>query len=208
MEALLRDLIQQTSSTQSKLMLRRTETIVEKLVTNWMSVCLYGFLRVSCSCFSVFAVLWNVKENFSRPSLACVRGLLKALAASFFQKNLVLVRFLTQIVMSSAALCVWHHHRCLFKQLSSWFWFCAGKRRPALVPDGERSHTADSKGAGGLCNRESSVHAQRGLAAVPGAGLLLPGTSAHTLFKPYSVLHTWASKSNQEVSLSLHNWDK
>lgn len=57
MEALLRDLIQQTSSTQSKLLLRRTETIVEKLVTNWMSVCLYGFLRVGCSCVSVFAVL-------------------------------------------------------------------------------------------------------------------------------------------------------
>lgn len=108
-------------------------------------------------------------------------------------------RLLTQIVMSSAVLCVWRHHRRLFKQLSSCFWFCAGKRRPALVPDGERSHAADGEGAGGLCHRESSVHAQRGLAAVPGPWLQLPGTSAHTLFTPCSILHTWAS---------LHNWNK
>lgn len=86
----------------------------------------------------------------------------------------------------------------LFKQLSSFFWFCAGKRRPALVPDGERSHTADGEGTGGLCNRESSVHAQRGLAAVPGSRLQLSGTSAHTLFTPYSILHAWAS---------LHSWN-
>lgn len=25
----------------------RTETVVEKLLTNWMSICLYAFLRVS-----------------------------------------------------------------------------------------------------------------------------------------------------------------
>lgn len=25
----------------------RTETVVEKLLTNWMSICLYTFLRVS-----------------------------------------------------------------------------------------------------------------------------------------------------------------
>lgn len=49
MEALLRDLIQQNSGAQPKLLLRRTESIVEKLLTNWMSICLYGFLRVSRS---------------------------------------------------------------------------------------------------------------------------------------------------------------
>ncbi|XP_074553927.1 plexin-C1 [Halichoeres trimaculatus] len=45
MEALLMDLMQQNSNTQPKLLLRRTESIVEKLLTNWMSICLYGFLR-------------------------------------------------------------------------------------------------------------------------------------------------------------------
>lgn len=47
MEALLKDLMQQNRSAQPKLLLRRTEFTVEKLLTNWMSICLYGFLRVS-----------------------------------------------------------------------------------------------------------------------------------------------------------------
>ncbi|XP_019947930.2 plexin-C1 [Paralichthys olivaceus] len=45
MEVLLKDLMQQNSNTQPKLLLRRTESTVEKLLTNWMSICLYGFLR-------------------------------------------------------------------------------------------------------------------------------------------------------------------
>lgn len=49
MEALLKDLMQQNSGAQPKLLLRRTEFTVEKLLTNWMSICLYGFLRVSSS---------------------------------------------------------------------------------------------------------------------------------------------------------------
>lgn len=48
MEALLKDLMQ-SSTAQPKLLLRRTEFTVEKLLTNWMSICLYGFLRVSSS---------------------------------------------------------------------------------------------------------------------------------------------------------------
>lgn len=48
MEALLKDLMQ-NSNAQPKLLLRRTEFTVEKLLTNWMSICLYGFLRVSSS---------------------------------------------------------------------------------------------------------------------------------------------------------------
>lgn len=47
MEDLLRAaMLQQTGSSQQKLLLRGTQSIVEKLLTNWMSVCLYGFLRV------------------------------------------------------------------------------------------------------------------------------------------------------------------
>lgn len=57
MEVLLRDLMQQNSNTQPKLLLRRTESIVEKLLTNWMSICLYGFLRVSCSYVSFSLLL-------------------------------------------------------------------------------------------------------------------------------------------------------
>ncbi|KAM6961556.1 plexin-C1 [Tautogolabrus adspersus] len=45
MEALLKALMHQNSNTQPKLLLRRTESTVEKLLTNWMSICLYGFLR-------------------------------------------------------------------------------------------------------------------------------------------------------------------
>ncbi|XP_062339310.1 plexin-C1 [Osmerus eperlanus] len=47
MEDLLRALMDQPSNNQPKLLLRRTESIVEKLLTNWMSICLYGFLRES-----------------------------------------------------------------------------------------------------------------------------------------------------------------
>lgn len=46
LEVLTRDLMEQCSNMQPKLMLRRTESVVEKLLTNWMSVCLSGFLRV------------------------------------------------------------------------------------------------------------------------------------------------------------------
>ncbi|XP_042325689.1 plexin-C1 isoform X2 [Sceloporus undulatus] len=45
LEVLTRDLMDQSSNAQPKLMLRRTESVVEKLLTNWMSVCLSGFLR-------------------------------------------------------------------------------------------------------------------------------------------------------------------
>ncbi|CAJ0939735.1 unnamed protein product [Ranitomeya imitator] len=47
LENLTKDLIEQSNNKHPKLMLRRTETVVEKLLTNWMSTCLYGFLRVS-----------------------------------------------------------------------------------------------------------------------------------------------------------------
>ncbi|XP_053318651.1 plexin-C1 [Spea bombifrons] len=47
MEDLIRDLMDQSSNKHPKLMLRRTESVVEKLLTNWMSTCLYGYLRES-----------------------------------------------------------------------------------------------------------------------------------------------------------------
>ncbi|CAH2277736.1 plexin-C1 [Pelobates cultripes] len=45
MEDLIRHLMDQPSNKHPKLLLRRTESVVEKLLTNWMSTCLYGFLR-------------------------------------------------------------------------------------------------------------------------------------------------------------------
>ncbi|CAL8323534.1 unnamed protein product [Lota lota] len=47
MEQLLRAAMEQPSNGQPKMVLRRTQSIVEKVLTNWMSVCLYGFLRES-----------------------------------------------------------------------------------------------------------------------------------------------------------------
>lgn len=53
LEVLTRDLMEQSSNVQPKLLLRRTESVVEKLLTNWMSVCLSGFLRVCVHLFTM-----------------------------------------------------------------------------------------------------------------------------------------------------------
>uniref|UniRef100_A0A8C9R2I7 Plexin-B1 n=2 Tax=Scleropages formosus TaxID=113540 RepID=A0A8C9R2I7_SCLFO len=45
MKTLLGDLVQQYVAKNPKLMLRRTETVVEKMLTNWMSICLYSYLK-------------------------------------------------------------------------------------------------------------------------------------------------------------------
>uniref|UniRef100_A0A673X2I4 Plexin B3 n=1 Tax=Salmo trutta TaxID=8032 RepID=A0A673X2I4_SALTR len=45
MKTLLGDLVKQYVAKNPKLMLRRTETVVEKMLTNWMSICLYSFLK-------------------------------------------------------------------------------------------------------------------------------------------------------------------
>uniref|UniRef100_A0A673JFD5 Plexin-B1 n=1 Tax=Sinocyclocheilus rhinocerous TaxID=307959 RepID=A0A673JFD5_9TELE len=45
MKTLLGDLVQQYVAKNPKLMLRRTETVMEKMLTNWMSICLYSFLK-------------------------------------------------------------------------------------------------------------------------------------------------------------------
>uniref|UniRef100_A0A7N5ZZM5 Plexin-B1 n=1 Tax=Anabas testudineus TaxID=64144 RepID=A0A7N5ZZM5_ANATE len=53
MKSLLQDLVQQYVAKNPKLMLRRTETVVEKMLTNWMSICLYSFLKASTCLSSV-----------------------------------------------------------------------------------------------------------------------------------------------------------
>ncbi|XP_053525163.1 plexin-B1 isoform X4 [Artibeus jamaicensis] len=45
LRTLLSDLVAQYVAKNPKLMLRRTETVVEKLLSNWMSICLYTFVR-------------------------------------------------------------------------------------------------------------------------------------------------------------------
>uniref|UniRef100_A0A8C8SV37 Plexin B3 n=1 Tax=Pelusios castaneus TaxID=367368 RepID=A0A8C8SV37_9SAUR len=45
MQSLLAELAQRHVARNPKLMLRRTETMVEKLLTNWMSICMYSYLR-------------------------------------------------------------------------------------------------------------------------------------------------------------------
>ena len=50
LKALLVDLVQKSvAGRHPKLMLRRSESVVEKLLTNWLSLCLYKHLKVSWS---------------------------------------------------------------------------------------------------------------------------------------------------------------
>ena len=46
MRTLLSDLASHYVHKNPKLMLRRTESVVEKMLTNWMSICMYSCLRV------------------------------------------------------------------------------------------------------------------------------------------------------------------
>ena len=47
LKALLNELIDKSvEKKHPKLMLRRTESVVEKLLTNWLSVCMYSYLKV------------------------------------------------------------------------------------------------------------------------------------------------------------------
>ncbi|TDG96875.1 hypothetical protein EPR50_G00233140 [Perca flavescens] len=71
MEALLKALMQQSSNAQPKLLLRRTESIVEKLLTNWMSVCLYGFLRESVG-QHLFLMVSALTQQTAKGPVDCV----------------------------------------------------------------------------------------------------------------------------------------
>ncbi|TKS91123.1 Plexin-C1 Virus-encoded semaphorin protein receptor [Collichthys lucidus] len=71
MEALLKALMQQSSNAQPKLLLRRTESTVEKLLTNWMSICLYGFLRESVG-QHLFLMVSAVTQQTAKGPVDCV----------------------------------------------------------------------------------------------------------------------------------------
>ena len=82
MEELLRALMEQPSNSQPKLMLRRTESIVEKLLTNWMSICLYSFLKV-CVKLNIFPDFLITHRNVSNQivfvTYTCLAGVAKCL---------------------------------------------------------------------------------------------------------------------------------
>ncbi|XP_062299773.1 plexin-C1 isoform X2 [Scomber scombrus] len=73
MEVLLKALMQQSSNAQPKLMLRRTESTVEKLLTNWMSICLYGFLRESVG-QHLFLMVSALTQQIGKGPVDCVTG--------------------------------------------------------------------------------------------------------------------------------------
>ncbi|XP_041934139.1 plexin-C1 [Alosa sapidissima] len=73
MEQLLVSLMDQPSNAQPKLLLRRTESIVEKLLTNWMSICLYGFLR-ECVGQPLYLLVCALMEQISKGPVDSVTG--------------------------------------------------------------------------------------------------------------------------------------
>ncbi|XP_029317964.1 plexin-C1 [Cottoperca gobio] len=71
MEALLWALMQRNSNAQPKLLLRRTESTVEKLLTNWMSICLYGFLRETVG-QHLFLMVSAITQQTAKGPVDCV----------------------------------------------------------------------------------------------------------------------------------------
>ncbi|XP_056131829.1 plexin-C1 [Lampris incognitus] len=71
MEELLGALMEHPSNTQSKLMLRSTKSVVEKLLPNWMSICLYGFLRESVG-QHLFLLVSALKQQIAKGPVDCV----------------------------------------------------------------------------------------------------------------------------------------
>ncbi|TRZ03564.1 hypothetical protein DNTS_013482, partial [Danionella cerebrum] len=73
LKTLLNDLVEQYIAKNPKLMLRRTETVVEKLLTNWISICLYGFLRHSAG-ESLYMLFRAIKHQVDKGPVDAVTG--------------------------------------------------------------------------------------------------------------------------------------
>ncbi|KAF3689372.1 Plexin-B1 Semaphorin receptor SEP Precursor [Channa argus] len=73
LKTLLNDLVEQYVAKNPKLMLRRTETVVEKLLTNWMSICLYTFLRDSAG-ESLYMLFRAIKHQVDKGPVDVVTG--------------------------------------------------------------------------------------------------------------------------------------
>ncbi|XP_067914911.1 plexin-C1 [Heterodontus francisci] len=72
LDHLLKDLMD-GSIAQPKLLLRRTETVVEKLLTNWVSLCMYGFLRESVG-EPLFKLVSAIKQRINLGPVDAVSG--------------------------------------------------------------------------------------------------------------------------------------
>ncbi len=52
LKSLLSDVINKTvTSSSPKLLLRRTETVAERMLTNWLAFCLHGYIMVRLNTF-------------------------------------------------------------------------------------------------------------------------------------------------------------
>uniref|UniRef100_A0AAQ5Y0P7 Plexin-B1 n=1 Tax=Amphiprion ocellaris TaxID=80972 RepID=A0AAQ5Y0P7_AMPOC len=74
MKSLLQDLVQQYVAKNPKLMLRRTETVVEKMLTNWMSICLYSFLKVAVAGEPLYMLYRAIKYQVDKGPVDVVTG--------------------------------------------------------------------------------------------------------------------------------------
>ncbi|XP_029456975.1 plexin-B1 isoform X2 [Rhinatrema bivittatum] len=73
LKTLLHDLVEQYVAKNPKLMLRRTETVVEKLLTNWMSICLYAFVRDSAG-EPLYMLFRGIKHQVDKGPVDWVTG--------------------------------------------------------------------------------------------------------------------------------------
>nr|XP_044992908.1 plexin-B1 [Jaculus jaculus]XP_044992909.1 plexin-B1 [Jaculus jaculus]XP_044992910.1 plexin-B1 [Jaculus jaculus]XP_044992911.1 plexin-B1 [Jaculus jaculus]XP_044992912.1 plexin-B1 [Jaculus jaculus]XP_044992914.1 plexin-B1 [Jaculus jaculus]XP_044992915.1 plexin-B1 [Jaculus jaculus]XP_044992916.1 plexin-B1 [Jaculus jaculus] len=73
LRTLLSDLVAQYVAKNPKLMLRRTETVVEKLLTNWMSICLYAFVRDSVG-EPLYMLFRGIKHQVDKGPVDSVTG--------------------------------------------------------------------------------------------------------------------------------------
>ncbi|XP_075926809.1 plexin-B3-like isoform X3 [Petromyzon marinus] len=73
LKTLLNDLMEQYVAKNPKLMLRRTETVVEKMLTNWMSICLYKFLKETAG-ESLFTLFKAIKHQVEKGPVDVVLG--------------------------------------------------------------------------------------------------------------------------------------
>ncbi|XP_044066234.1 plexin-B1-like isoform X2 [Siniperca chuatsi] len=73
LKTLLNNLVEQYVAKNPKLMLRRTESVVEKLLTNWMSICLFTFLRESAG-ESFYMLFRAIKHQVDKGPVDAVTG--------------------------------------------------------------------------------------------------------------------------------------
>ncbi|MGH0162759.1 UNVERIFIED_CONTAM: hypothetical protein FKN15_043178 [Acipenser sinensis] len=73
MKDLLVDLIDASASKNPKLMLRRTESVVEKMLTNWMSICMYSYLKEKVG-EPFFLLLCAIRQQINKGSIDVLTG--------------------------------------------------------------------------------------------------------------------------------------